>query len=107
MEVQTIAIITPVLTGIGLVIAGGIGWGKLSNRLNTLEENDKKLIAANGRPTYITRGEYGESQNKIVKEVTILTSKIEARDEKWDENWNTIAHHMGRVEEFMRQENKK
>ncbi len=106
MEATTIAIITPIATGLGLIITGAIGWGKLRTRFDSLEKEHVKLTdelhTANGRTTYVTRIECGESQNRIVNEVASLASKIEARDEKWDESWNTIAHHIGRVEEFMR-----
>ena len=105
MEAQTIAIITPVLTGIGLIITGAIGWGKLSNRLNTIEENDKKLIGANGRSVYVSRIECGEDQNKIVTEIASLVKRVDDRDGKQDEKWDMVLIHMGKVQQFM--ENKK
>ena len=101
MEVQTIAIITPVLTGIGLVIAGGIGWGKICGRLNTIEENDKKLIAANGRTTYVTRIECESDQNKIVTEIESLVKRIDNRDQIQDIRWEKVVLHMGKVQQFM------
>ena len=107
MEAQTIAIITPVLTGIGLVIAGGIGWGKLCGRLNTIEKNDKKLTAENGRSVYVTRTECGEDQNKIVIEIAALVKRIDDRDRKQDEKWTILMLHVGKVDEFMRQTEKK
>ena len=107
MEAQTIAIITPVLTGIGLVIAGSIGWGKLCGRLNTIEENDKKLISTNGRTTYVTRIECESDQNKIVTEIAALVKRIDDRDRKQDEKWTILMLHVGKVDEFMRQTEKK
>ena len=101
MEPQTVAIITPILTGIGLLIAGGIGWGKLSSRLSASEENDKKLIGANGRTTYVSRIECESDQNKIVTEIASLVKRIDDRDGRQDEKWEAVLLHMGKVQQFM------
>ena len=105
--IQTIAIISPLITGIGLIVAGGIGWGKLCNRLKTIEENDKKSIAENGRSVFVTRTECKGDQNKIVTEIASLVKKIDNRDRKQDEKWTILMLHVGKVDEFMRQTEKK
>lgn len=104
MEAQTIAviaIISPILTGVGLLIAGGMWGGKLSNRLKTVEEKEKKMIGANGRSVYVTRIDCGEDQNKIVTEIESLVTRIDNRDQIQDIRWEKVVLHMGKVQQFM------
>ncbi|KKN01159.1 hypothetical protein LCGC14_1130480 [marine sediment metagenome] len=108
MEAQTIAIIMPILSAAGLIITGAVGWGKLSSRLNTIEKTNKKLVAVNGRPSYITRIEFGEHQKTCKEEVLIrikgVVDRIEDMDERikgQDERWEMILIHVGKVQQFM------
>lgn len=104
MEAQTIAviaIISPILTGVGLLIAGGMWGGKLSNRLKTVEDKDKRLTAKNGRSIYVIRTECEEDQNKIVTEIESLVMRIDNRDQIQDERWEKVVLHMGKVQQFM------
>ena len=103
MEAQMIAIavVSPVVSFSLAVIAGAVGWGKLRTQIDNLNKENKKLTAANGRTTYVTRIECGEDQNKIVTEIESLVKRIDDRDGKQNEKWDMVLIHMGKVQQFM------
>ncbi len=101
MEAQTIAIISPIVSFSLAVIAGAVGWGKLRTKLDNLEAENKKLTAANGRTTYVSRTECESDQNKIVTEISSLVKRIDNRDRVQDQRWEKVVLHMGKVQQFM------